>query len=114
MMNMMILAEAAPAPQPQGGGFMIGWLVIMVAIFYFMIIRPQRKREKARKELISATKTGDRVLLTSGILGRVSNVKDKTFTVKIADGVKIEVVRSAVSQVLSPETDLNEAEVQQG
>jgi len=90
-------ADGQPAP---GGGFTIGWLVFMVAIFYFVMIRPQRRREKERKAMISAVKTGERVLLTSGIIGQVSNVKEKTLIVRIAENTKIEVLKSAVSQII--------------
>ena len=98
-----VLGMAAPA----GGGsgqnssvFMFVWLGLMVAMFYFMLIRPQKRREKERQELLNAVKTGDRVLFGGGILGVVANVKEKTLVVKIADGVKVEILRGAVSQVL--------------
>ena len=109
-----LLAMAQPpqggegAPQ-QSGIFMFVWLGLMVALFYFMLIRPQKRREKERQALLNAVKTGDRVLFAGGILGVVANVKEKTLVVKIADGVKVEVVRGAVSQVLDkgelPEKD---------
>lgn len=100
-MNLMAMMGA-----PAGGGgqnssvFMFVWLGLMVALFYFMLIRPQKRREKERQALLSAVKTGDRVLFGGGFLGVVANVKDKTLVVKIADNVKVEIVRSAVSQVL--------------
>ncbi|NLB65616.1 MAG: preprotein translocase subunit YajC [Lentisphaerae bacterium] len=93
------------APGAEGGGqssyFMFVWLGLMVMLFYFMLIRPQRRREKERQELLSAVKTGDRVLFSGGLLGVVSNVKEKTLMVKIADGVRVEIVRGAVSQILA-------------
>lgn len=114
-MNWMAILAMAPAPAggegaaPQSGAFMFVWLGLMVALFYFMLIRPQKRREKERQALLNAVKTGDRVLFAGGILGVVANVKEKTLVVKIADGVKVEVVRGAVSQVLEkgdvPETD---------
>ena len=76
------------------------WLGLMVALFYFMLIRPQKRREKERQARLGAVKTGDRVLFAGGLLGVVANVKEKTLIIKIADGVKVEVVRGAVSQVL--------------
>ena len=108
-----ILAMAPPAggegAAPQSGAFMFIWLGLMVALFYFMLIRPQKRREKERQALLNAVKTGDRVLFAGGLLGVVANVKEKTLVVKIADGVKVEVVRGAVSQVLdkgeAPEPD---------
>ena len=91
-------AGAEGAPQ-QSGAFMFVWLGLMV-LLYFMLIRPQKRREKERQALLNAVKTGDRVLFGGGFLGVVANVKEKTLIVKIADGVKVEIVRGAVSQVL--------------
>ncbi len=85
---------------PQSSAFMFVWLGLMVALFYFMLIRPQKRREKERQALLGAVKTGDRVLFGGGFLGVVANVKEKTLVVKIADGVKVEIIRGAVSQVL--------------
>jgi len=107
-----ILAMGQPAggegAAPQSSAFMFIWLGLMVALFYFMLIRPQKRREKERQALLSATKTGDKILFAGGMLGVVSNVKEKTLIVKIADNVKVEIVRGAVSQVLDkgdvPET----------
>jgi|APTNR8051073442_1049403.scaffolds.fasta_scaffold00013_261 preprotein translocase subunit YajC len=100
----LILAMAPPAGgagQPaQSPLFMFGWLGIMIALFYFMLIRPQRRREKERQQLLSAIKSGDRVLFGGGIIGVVANVKEKTYVIKIADKTKLEVVRGAVTQVL--------------
>ena len=105
-MNGLGILAMMPAPQggagaaPQSGAFMFVWLGLMVALFYFMLIRPQKRREQERQALLNAVKTGDRVLFAGGFLGVVANVKEKTLVVKIADGVKVEIVRGAVSQVL--------------
>ncbi len=105
MMVMQFLTMAMAQPggaegqQPQSG-FFFGWIAIMIAIFYVMIIRPQRRREKERKELLGNIKTGDRVLFSGGMIGIVANVKEKTFTIKVADKTKVEVLRGAVTQVL--------------
>ena len=105
-MNLMAVVAMMGAPaggdgaQQNSSVFMFVWLGLMVALFYFMLIRPQKRREKERQELLNAVKTGDRVLFGGGILGVVANVKEKTLVVKIADNVKVEVVRGAVSQVL--------------
>ena len=104
-MSWMGILAMAPAPaggegSQQSSVFMFVWLGLMVAMFYFMLIRPQKRREKERQALLGAVKTGDRVLFAGGLLGVVANVKEKTLVVMIADGVKVEVVRGAVSQVL--------------
>ena len=105
-----ILSLAPSAPfhtiaQAAGGGGdplmrMLVPMLCMVGIFYFLLIRPQMRKEKERKKTIEAIKSGDRILFSGGILGTVANVKDQTFTVKIADNVKIEVARGAVARVL--------------
>ena len=99
-----IAMAAAPAGEcataPKGGMLQFMPIVFMVAIFYFVMIRPQRRREKARQAMISAVKTGQRVLLTSGMIGEVTSVKEKTLLVRIAEQTKIEVLKSAVSQII--------------
>ncbi len=106
-----IIAMAPPAgangtPGQSSPGFTIGWMVFMVAIFYFVMIRPQRRREKERKALIESVKSGDRVLLASGIIGEIASVKEKTLIVLIAEKTKVEVLKTAVAQVLDDKGDL--------
>ena len=96
----------APAPQgaegaPQGSGIaMFVYLGLFFVLVYFMLIRPQKRREKERQALLAAVKTGDRVLFAGGFLGTVANVKDKTLVVKIADNVRVEIARASVAQIL--------------
>jgi preprotein translocase subunit YajC len=103
MMTLWILLASAPAP---GGGaqqsplYPFGMIGIMVVILYFLLIRPQQTRERERRKLLENIKSDDRVVFSGGIIGIVTNVKDKTFIIKIADNVKIEVSRAAVTQVL--------------
>ncbi len=111
MMDMVsFLAMAAPAEGQQGSPFgMMVPMLFIFAIFYFMLIRPQQRKEKERKKMIDELKTGARVMFSGGIIGTVTNVKESVFVIKIADGVKIEVARGAVSKVLEkgekPEED---------
>ena len=110
-MNVITLAMGAPGGGAGAGGaqgnpaFMIGWLVLMVGIFYFMMIRPQQRQAKERRALLDNIKSGDRVIFSGGMIGIVSNVKDKVLVVKIADNVKVEVIRGAVSQVLAKDEE---------
>ena len=95
------IAEAVPAAAASGSPLQFPiMMVILFAIMYFMMIRPQKRREKERKEMINAVKSGERVLLTSGIIGEVINVKESTLVVRIAENTKIECVRAAISQIL--------------
>ena len=78
-------------------------IILIGVIFYLLIFMPMRKRQKKLDTMIGALKTGDRVITSSGIYGTVAGVKEKTFILKIADQVKIEVAKNAVSGLQSPE-----------
>jgi len=78
---------------------MIVMFAVLGVMFFFLLIRPQQKQRKEQENLLKNIKSGDRVCLTSGIYGIITNVKDKTFMVKIADNVKVEVKKDAVSRV---------------
>lgn len=102
---MFFIAQAeAPASAPSGLGSLMGspivFFVMIFAMFYFMIIRPQNRKEKERKRMIVELKTGARVIFGNGIMGTVTNVKENTFVIKIADNVKVEVIRESVAKVL--------------
>jgi preprotein translocase subunit YajC len=71
-------------------------LLIMFAIFYFLLIRPQQKRAKQHRELIEALKVGDQVVTAGGLHGKVAGVQDQVVTLEIATGVKIKLNRSSV------------------
>ena len=98
------IAQAAPAAAPAGaGGSPLQFPIMMALLFgvmYFMMIRPQRRRDKARKLMIANVKAGDRVLLTSGILGQVQSINETSIMVQIAEKTRVEVVKAAISQVL--------------
>ena len=85
---------------------MIGWLVIMVGLFYFMMIRPQQRKEKDRRALIAGVKSGDRVVFGGGLIGTVANVKDSVLVIKVADNTKLDVIRASVTRVIQNDADL--------
>lgn len=92
-------AEGAPAVGP-GAGF--DWILIvgMVVIFYFFLIRPQSKRAKEHRELVSALAKGDEVVTTGGILGKVNKVTDDYVVIEIAANMEIKVQKHAISATL--------------
>lgn len=102
-MFITLLAQAAPAAPGAGLISFLPFILIFVAMYYVMI-RPQRKRQQELARLVSELKTGDRVVTASGIHGLISNVKDRTIILKVADNVKIEMEKSAVTSVLTAET----------
>ena len=104
---LMSLVQAAPAGQSNGTtGILVGilpWLAIF-GIFYVLMIRPQQQRVKQHQASINAVKKGDEVITGGGIRGRVTKVGDEEAEVEIAQGVKIRVVKSTISQVLTGNT----------
>ncbi|HEY2101843.1 MAG TPA: preprotein translocase subunit YajC [Chthoniobacterales bacterium] len=102
-----LLAQTSAAPAGASGasggfGFFVPFIFIFV-IMYFIMIRPQMRRQKEQQKLIGALKTGDKVVTSSGIHGLIANVKDSTVVVKVADNVKIEMEKSAITSVAKSE-----------
>src|SRR6476659_3491163 len=105
-MLFLFLAQApASSPAPAGSG-LLGMLpfVFLIVIMYYVMIRPQMRRQKEQARWVSSRKSGDRVVTASGIHGMITNVKDTTVTVKVADNVKIEMEKTAVTNVVKPTT----------
>jgi preprotein translocase subunit YajC len=73
--------------------------VAIIAIFYFLIIRPQNKKQKETQKMLSALKKGDKIVTIGGIHGTIQSVKETTVIVKVDDGIKLEFSRSAISTV---------------
>ncbi|MFO1489141.1 MAG: preprotein translocase subunit YajC [Verrucomicrobiota bacterium] len=102
---MMLSTLLAMGPQPQPGQpappfwVQLVPLGLMVFIFYFALIRPQQKKAKAQAELLKTVKAGDRVVTTSGILGTVISVKEKSVSLRSADA-KFEITKSAIAEIL--------------
>lgn len=97
-----------PAPAAPGLDMMLKQMLPFIFIFgamYFFMIAPQRKKQKELQKQIESLSTGDEVLTIGGIYGEVTNKKDDRFVIRIADGVKIEVAKSAVSTVIRKNGD---------
>ena len=94
--------SGSPAPAPSMFGGILP-IVLMFGVVYFFMIRPQQKRMKEQKQMISALKHGDEVVSSSGILGRITGIADKVVTIEVADNVKLKMLKSQVSQVIKGE-----------
>lgn len=108
MFSLLPIAQAAAGTEenPMAAKIMpVVWIAGMLFIFYFMMIRPQSKQRKEQENLLKNIKTGDRVLMSNGIFGIIANVKEKAFIIKIADNVKVEVLKSAVTTVVQKSDD---------
>jgi preprotein translocase subunit YajC len=98
---------AAASPSGEGGGGVLGSLMPMILIlgrFYFILIMPMRRRQKKQQEMIGSLKRGDKVLPTGGVFGTVMGISDRLIQLKIADQVTIEISRSAVASLQSPDS----------
>ena len=91
----------AAAPAPQGGGFgMLLFPIVLIAIMYFLMIRPQMKRQKEHQAMLGKLTRGDEVLTSGGLAGVVTEIGDNFVTLEVADNVRIRVQRSAIGNVL--------------
>ena len=99
-------AFAQTAPAAAAGGDMMSTLtgmlplVLMFVVLYFVMIRPQMKRQKEHRAMIEAIAKGDEVVIGGGILGKVARMSEQYLNIEIASGVEVQVQRSAVVQVL--------------
>ena len=96
MIDFAYAADGAVAANQSPWSALLMW-VPLIAIVYFMMIRPNQKREKARQAMISELEKGDRVLLAAGFYGRVVKAGEQIFTIELARGVNIEVDRNAIA-----------------
>jgi preprotein translocase subunit YajC len=92
--SFLILAQA-----PGGGAsplVNLGFIVLLVAIMYFVMIRPQQKQMKSHRELLSGLKKGDEVVTQGGLIGKIHLVTDQTVTLEVASGVRLRVLKRSV------------------
>jgi preprotein translocase subunit YajC len=87
--------------QPQSNMFvLLAQFILIMGIFYFLLIRPQKAEQKKRQEMLSKINKNDEIVTSSGIHGTVVNVKDKTVIVRIDENVKIELDKAAVGEIV--------------
>lgn len=91
---LLAFAEGAPAGSLLQG---IVPMLLIFAIFYFLLIAPMRKRQKALQKLVDSMKKGDKVVTNGGLYGTVASVDEKVVILKVADNVKIKVAKSAIA-----------------
>ena len=98
-------AMAPPQAGAEGGSAGAGFLgilppmIVMFAIFYFLLIRPQQKKQKEHQAMLDSIKEGDNILTSGGIYGTIKKIKEDVITVQIADNVRVKVSRKSVSSV---------------
>jgi preprotein translocase subunit YajC len=98
--TLLLIAQASPEQIPQPPFWVqLMPFILMFAAFYFLLIGPQKKRMKEHQKMVDSLEVGDDVITVGGILGKVVGKKEKTFSIRVADNVKIEVLRSAIQTV---------------
>lgn len=101
-MSFLISDAWAQAQSAGAGATMMSLLpmLLIFAVFYFLLIRPQQRRQKEHREMVAALQKGDEVLTNGGILGKVTSVSDTYVGLNIAEGMEIKLQRASVAQVL--------------
>ena len=107
-MDFLIASAYAQDASPSGGLVSFLPLILIFAVFYFMLIRPQMKRAKEHKKLVAELSKGDEVVTNGGLLGRITDVSDSFVTLELADNIKIKLQRHAVTNVM-PKGTINSA-----
>lgn len=98
------LAQAAPGGAPGGGSAVMQFLplILIFGVFYLLVIRPQQKKNKLHQQMISELKAGDVVVTQGGIIGKITGVRDPEVVVEISQGVRIRMLRSAITNKHTP------------
>ena len=104
-------AQSAPAASPQGGLLLtVLPLLIMIAVFYFLVMRPQIKREQARQKMRNELKRGDNVLTSGGIVGKITKLEDEHYVlVKLAEGFEVRLARPSIEGVVEKDIPKSQA-----
>lgn len=80
-------------------------LIFIFIIFYFLLIRPQQKRQKEHQKMLTDIKKGDKIITTGGIHGIIANLKDNVVTIKVSENVRLDISKGNISTVITTKTD---------
>jgi len=97
---LVFIGGCAPVPEGEEGGFdwtLIIFLVLIFGVFYFLLIRPQRKRQRQHDELVQELQKGDRVISAGGIYGVIESISDESVVMKVESGTTIRVAKGSVA-----------------
>ena len=98
--TLILALEESTNQEPGGLSSMAVPLIAMGAIFYFLMIAPERKQRKARQAMLDGISKGDNVMTTGGILGKVASVEEQRVTLQVSDGVRMKFSRQAIQAVM--------------
>jgi preprotein translocase subunit YajC len=97
-----LFAQTAPAQQPAGNPMfqIVPMMLVMFAVIYFLMIRPEQKKTKDRQKMVEAMKKGDKVITIGGMYGVINSVKDASVMVKVSDDTVVELKKSAIADII--------------
>jgi len=98
-----LLAQQSGSPAGMFTGFLP--IILIIGIFYLLIYRPMRRRQKALETMIAGLNNGDKVITNGGVYGTVAGIRDHSVLLKVADQVKIEVAKASISSLQAPPKD---------
>ena len=105
MINTLLMMSMGGTGGGEGGNPLVAFLpfILIIVIMYFLMIRPQAKKQKEHKAMIESLAKGDKIMTSGGLIGTIAGIRDKEniLLVKISDGVKIELSRSSIAQVIN-------------
>ncbi|MFO7889833.1 MAG: preprotein translocase subunit YajC [bacterium] len=106
MINVLLMMSMAGSGGAEGGGNpLVAFLpfILIIVIMYFLMIRPQAKKQKEHKAMIASLAKGDKIMTSGGMIGTIAGIRDKDniLIVKVSEGVKIEFSRNSVAQVIN-------------
>ncbi|MGZ3867239.1 MAG: preprotein translocase subunit YajC [Bacteroidia bacterium] len=104
---MFLLLDAAPAAGGLGAIGQFLPLILIVVVFYFFMIRPQMKKQKAAKKFMEEIKKGDKIVTIGGIHGKISEIQDTTYIIEVEGGMKLKVLKTAISMDNSASLNTN-------
>ena len=108
-MNFISLAEVANNNSLQGMLVSFGPFILIIVVMYFLLFRSQQKKNKEKQRMLSAMRVGDKVLTSGGIIGVIAGIKDQTISLKVSEGVKVEIMRSSINGVMEKGIDPQQA-----
>lgn len=100
LQNLLIMASGSGAEGSGNGTLLtIGYIVLLAAMFYFLLIRPQRKQRKEKESMMNSLSVGDEVYTIGGILGTVTRIKERTIWLRVSEKTEIEVLKSSIGGI---------------
>ena len=98
------LLQAAPGGGQSGSSPLLGLApyIVIIGVFYFLMIRPQARKAKLHQQMLGQLKKGDDVVTTGGLIGKISGIKDDEITLQVQEGVRVRILRSAVTGLQRP------------